>query len=645
MTALGSLVFRLKHTASRRRLWPQLDARGWQNATLLALLLTLQFAGIVFAPLGMVGVDSLQRLAALAAVGSGLAPPTLLALWAVLGPGRFTMRLPVTTWLAAAAYVTMLFMAIQLRGIHGDAAGISITMTCPLLAFAYAQLPLWIIRALRRWRFVSAAGVEANTQAAAGHLKTRENQFTLRGLLAWTLAVAVLLAAFRAMVPAASFSAETTAGALPFVVFGGFVVALAGLPIVALAWIFLAAGRRPLLRLVLSLLLLTGLPGGLWLFINQTNRQALAEIIPVLAGTIANGIVSLIAVGACGYRLDRPRRQSDGFSESVPLRRPLSRARFALALAPLLSLVAAILCAVPFQLRHWRRTATAAEWAQRGVFVSFDETGGMLQVHGVTAEVMSDELLRRIAELKDLEFLSLAGTKIDDRQLALLAPLTHLRNLELSDCEITDRGLDELARFKKLEVLDLTNTRVTDAGLTTLKALPRLRALTLQLTDVTDDGMGVLAELRGLDWLDVALTAVTDAGARQFKRPVHVLSYGASDALLAEGLTTHRRAPPVIGGAPRGFMTQPRRLKRLHAQGAHSSRGTGITVTDAGLSSLAPHTDLEELDLHNTAITDRGLRLLAKLTSLKTLDVRGTKVTEQGVAALARSLRGCTITR
>lgn len=445
MTALGSLVFQTIHAAVYRRLWPRLDARGWQNATLLALLLTLQFAGIVFAPLGMAGVDSFQRLAALAAVGSCLASPTLLALWAVLGPGRFTMRLPVTTWLAAAVYVTMLFMATQMRSIHGDAADVAIMLTCPLLAFVYAQVPLWLIRALRRWRFVWAAGVEANAQAAAGPVKTREHQFTLRGLLAWTLAAALLLGAFRAMVPAASFDAETTAGALPFVVFGGFVVALTGLPTVALAWIFLAAGRRPLLRLVLSLLLLTALPGGLWLFINQTNRQALAETIPVLAGAIANGAVSLMVVGACGYRLDRPRRQPEGFSEGVPLRRPLSRARFALALAPLIGLAAAILCVVPYQLRHWRQAATAAEWAQRGVFVSFDETDGLVHVHGVTAEVMSDDLLRRIAALKDLEELDLHDTAITDRGLRLLTKLTSLKTLDLRGTKVTEQGVAALA--------------------------------------------------------------------------------------------------------------------------------------------------------------------------------------------------------
>jgi hypothetical protein len=63
------------------------------------------------------------------------------------------------------------------------------------------------------------------------------------------------------------------------------------------------------------------------------------------------------------------------------------------------------------------------------------------------------------------------------------------------------------------------------------------------------------------------------------------------------------------------------------------------------LVPLIDHPELEELDLHDTAITDRGLNVIAKLAALKKLDVRGTLVTDDGIARLAESLPSCEIVR
>lgn len=394
----------------RRNLPPRLDARGWQNATLLGLLLVVEFAGILVTPLGRRDYDSFQGRATFAAMGSCLAPPTLLALWAVFGSGRLALRLPLTMWLAAAFYVVIVFALT--RKIESTPAETSIALTCWLLAFVCAQAPLWLLRGLRRWRFVPAAAIDTAVLAGGA---ARANQFTLRGLLGWMLAATVLLAALRAIVPATSFDEKTLLGILPFVVFGGLVVALAGLPIVPLAWIFLAAGRRPVLRLVLSLLLLAGLPGGAWLFVDRFGGPTPAELIPILAGTLAI-------------------------------------------------------------------------------------------------------------------------------------------------------------------------------------------------------------------------------------RPNVTVEYGASDRLLAQRLQTQGRlVGPAGGGVSYAIAVHPRPLKRLHAHGKRLLAGRVVTVTDGGLTALARLTELEELDLHGTAITDLGLPALSKLTTLRTLDLRGTEVTEQGIANLVRLLPDCQV--
>lgn len=636
-----------------QRLPLQLDARGWQNATLLALLAALQFACIIFTPLNIVDGDTYWGAVGMAAIGSALAPPALLALWAVFGPGRLSIRLPLTMWLAAAFYIAILF-AVSLEEQHAS-SDTCIVLTCWLLAFAYLQLPLWLIRALRRWRFVqtSLPNPPATGRIVINCRERPGNQFTVRSLLGWMLAAAVPLAAVRALMPATSIDAADLFDSMPDVVLGGLVVALAGLTIVPLTWILLAAGRRPVLRCMLSLLLLAGLTGGVWLFIYVEGSLEFPAVISILAGTIANGVISLLVVGACGYRLDRISKscltEADlpGGSTLVA-RKPLSRYRFALALAPLSTAAVVLIFEVPYQLRQWRQAAITSEWGRSGVGVVFNDDGKLSNVHGVDAALMSDDLLHRIAQLKDLDYLCVAGSNISDRQLALLAPLTNLRGLVLCDCDITDAGLDQLARFKTLEVLDLGNTRVTDAGLAKLQRLPNLQSLNLEVTDVTDDGLAALAHLPRLNSLDVSLTAVNAAAAKRFSAacPNVSLNYGASDALLAQRLVTHNTFETIdSGGVTRAIAINRRPVKRLHAQGKYSLLGTAMNVTDAGLKPLAEHTELEELDLHDTGVTDQGLRELAKLTSLKKLDLRGTQVTEQGIAGLYESLPKCEIVR
>lgn len=633
-----------------RSFWLRIDARGRQNATLLGLLLAVELAGIVFAPLG-VYTDPLQGLAALAALGACLAPPTLLALWAVFGSGRFATRLPLAAWLAAVLAVAVSFVVIQVSPSAGTEA--SVATIGWLLAFIFAQAPLWMIRCLGRWRFVSAPSRAASTGDLA-----RGSQFTLRGLLAWTLAAALPLAALRAILPATSFDVDTLFEIGSFGVIGGALLALAGLPIVPLAWILLAEGRRPILRLVLSGLLLAVLPSGVWLIVDLAAGPDFAVTIPILSGTIANAGLILAVLGACGYRLDRPyallpRAAESSAVASIAPRKPLSRIRFTVALAPLFGVAVAIVCVVPHQLRQWRQSAVAFDFERSGVSVSFDETGGIIEIDGVNSKLVSDEVLRRIADLKDCEILRVSGGKIDDRRLALLTPLAGLRVLDLSDCEITDAGLGHVARFRNLEELNLANTGVTDAGLKKLHALPKLSSLNLQLTAVTDAGLATLAKLPRLNRLDVSLTAVSIAAAKQFARPNSsfpnskvIVEYGASDVALSQRLNRRVQfVSPVPGCVAYAFATHPCRLKRLHAHGSQSLATGTATVTDAGLRLLASFADLEELDLHDTAVSDRGLRMLAKLTDLKRLDVRGTKVTEQGVANLARSLPECQIVR
>lgn len=289
-------------------------------------------------------------------------------------------------------------------------------------------------------------------------------------------------------------------------------------------------------------------------------------------------------------------------------------------------------------------------WLISGIQVTFDDDG---KIAGATCNPqtkISDDLCGRLAALDDLVALDLTRSTLNVRQLALLTPLSNLQELNLSGTAVSDTGLKQLAQFPRLVALNLANTPISDAGMEHLKRSPNLRELRLSLTELTDAGLLALEQMPALKNGDAKLTAVTAAGAELFRkrRPQTAVEGGACDALFNRLPTTMRTHAVLTssGGRAVGVEFDSIRLKRLHGRGQVVENGVSLAVTDAGLVSLAVvQTELEELDLRDSAVTDKGLWSLRTLKQLKHLDVRGALVTEQGVTRLARALPECEILR
>lgn len=618
-----------------------------QTAILLGLLLAVQFGAAVLNPLGANESDAYAEQLFLAALGAALAWPPLLAVWAVFGPQRAAVRLPLTVWLA---------VAITLAGIYGlnrnlGRPGVEMLIFNAAWLFAFGVLlgPLWLIRVLRRWRLERP---EPGADAPACQAAKSNSQFSLRAILGWTFAAALLLGAYGAVAPVARLELELEMIEALLLEAGliGFFVALGGLQVVALAWIVLADGRRVLLRIILSVLLVTGISGAGVVFQRLVNGLSVGEIASVVAGAMFNGLLSLGVVRTCGYQLRRSPKKATAAEAAATAAAagPISRLRFAFALSSLAAIATGLICTVPHRQEMWRRAEILSDWNRCGVRVSYDDQGRIISAQ--CREPIADEVCQRLTTLFHLRQLSLNGSSIDDRQLVLLAPLSGLDSLDLSNTAITDRGLKQLGHFTKLNALNLSNTRVTDAGLKDLPALPLLQNLQLSLTDISDEGLSALERLNSLASVNARLTAATAAGAEKLRQrnPRVSVEFGASDALLT-GWQTNTRT--VTATAPSGVQTigigrESVKVKRLHARGKAVTNGVTAGVTDAGLITLAVvQTDLEELDLRDSEVTDQGILQLKTLKSLKRLDLRGAPVTEQGVQRLARVLPECEILR
>lgn len=623
---------------------PAQAAARIRTAVLFGLLFAVQFGAAVLTPLGANESEAYWEYLILAAIGFSVTWPPLLAVWTVFGPQRGAIRLPLTLWLAAAISLAALYGFS--RTVGEDSPQLMIINAAWLAAFVVLQVPLWAIRAVRRWRLELAEDGTAKSGRAAS--KT-SSQFTLRALLGWTLAVASLLAVFRWLMPKEGMEAELVLALLVESGAIGLFVALGGLPVVALAWIVLADGRRLKLRIVLSLLVVLGVTVVGVIFEKLDQGLVVSEMLCLVGATMLNGLVSFVVVRTCGYQLRRRPKKAVAAEATAPAAAPISRARFAFALAPLVVIAAALTCSIPHRLEMWRRAELGADWRRSGVNVSFDDEGKIVQANYWLREPITDEICRRISALGDLAELDLNKSQIDDRRFALLAPLPNLTRLNLSATAVTDAAPKHIGRFPRLVDLNLSNTSITDAGLKRLQAFPKLQTLQLCLTDVSDEGLTALAQLPELRSVDVQLTAVTAAGAEKLRQanPRATVEFGASDALLASWQTKTRTVTTNAGGIQSmAVVNESIKVKRLHARGKTLAGGVPAGVTDAGLVTLSVvQTELEDLDLRESEVTDQGILQLRTLKNLKRLDLRGSPVTEQGVQNLARVLPECEILR
>jgi len=116
--------------------------------------------------------------------------------------------------------------------------------------------------------------------------------------------------------------------------------------------------------------------------------------------------------------------------------------------------------------------------------------------------------------LRNLVTLRLDLTQIGDETLAQLAAseCKGLRILSLAGTRVSDQGLKHVAGLAQLEELDLRATAISDEGTEHLKSLAGLKRLVLGQTGITDAGLASLSEIKGLQHLYLDGTQVTPKG-------------------------------------------------------------------------------------------------------------------------------------
>jgi uncharacterized membrane protein/mono/diheme cytochrome c family protein len=118
-----------------------------------------------------------------------------------------------------------------------------------------------------------------------------------------------------------------------------------------------------------------------------------------------------------------------------------------------------------------------------------------LAVNASVSRKFGDNELAELAALsRNIAALNLAGTKVTDNGIAILATMPNLSHVRLERTAITDAGLKNLSKLRKLDYLNLYGTAVSDAGLQSLRGLPSLHHLYLWRTKVPPEAATRFAE-------------------------------------------------------------------------------------------------------------------------------------------------------
>lgn len=139
-------------------------------------------------------------------------------------------------------------------------------------------------------------------------------------------------------------------------------------------------------------------------------------------------------------------------------------------------------------------------------------------------------VLPSIVQCRNLVSLCVGGIPMTVKGLELLAELPKLSSLQLWACGVTDEMARPIGELRELKVLQLTNARITDRAIKHLRPLTELEHLSVGNSEITDDCVDDLASLKKLQGLNVTKTKITAAGVTRLQQALPAAKIITSDS-------------------------------------------------------------------------------------------------------------------
>ncbi len=133
------------------------------------------------------------------------------------------------------------------------------------------------------------------------------------------------------------------------------------------------------------------------------------------------------------------------------------------------------------------------------------------EIH-IQYETITDAHLAEAPLLTQLVALTLEQSEVTDQGVRRLADLPNLQRLKIRGGAIGDDGVKHLSRLTELRSVNLPQGSFTDQGLASLAQLPHLEQLRFGSSKVTDEGLKHIANMKNLRFLHLIHAPITDAG-------------------------------------------------------------------------------------------------------------------------------------
>lgn len=256
----------------------------------------------------------------------------------------------------------------------------------------------------------------------------------------------------------------------------------------------------------------------------------------------------------------------------------------------------------------------------------------------LVACTIDSAVMQQIGNRRQLNFLNLSNSQIDDVGLAHLSGLTKLKKFYAHmNPDITDEGLKHLQGMKELELLTVGGTGITDVGLQQITELKQLNRLDIYNTRITDNGLAHLTKLKYLNSLNLRLTPITDAGLKHLSHLKQLATLNLQETkVTAEGVAALQKTLPdcTIISEFDSIKTEQELLEWVFSQG-------GKVGINSDLKFFASMEELPDepvvyynINLSNTNILLQDLQYLEGLSKLSTLRLDYTQIQDQDLSIL-----------
>ena len=260
---------------------------------------------------------------------------------------------------------------------------------------------------------------------------------------------------------------------------------------------------------------------------------------------------------------------------------------------------------------------------------------------------VTDQGFAHVANLRKLTILDMPGVRITD--LAPVADLVQLDLLVLAPARTTPArsvpgpggpsSLGPLRRLTKLTQLTLGPTRIEDRELAVVAGLPKLFNLMIGGRGITEAGLARIAESKSLGCLELADTSIADL--RPLSPRLHAIStlWMENSHLTDAGIEPLSRAIRLTDLTIAGSRMTDAGLDHLASlTSLWRLRLDRSAITDAGLARLKSLKSLETLSLTETKLTDSSVETLAGFQSLKSLNLDRSGISPAGIERLKQAL-------